>query len=221
MGIIDIALAYGFESQEAFSRTFKQFVGVSPGQYRKNGGGNVHLQNPITLAEINYLEEIVDLEPEIKAVDEIDIVGLETTFTMDTRNKIGELWKSFGPMQVEVLNRDGSDTFGVCIPKDDHANESFIYIAGVKVFSGDDIPVGMKLIKIPKQNYAIFTFSSSDEPFPASLHRFIHQIWSIWLPKSDYEATGEADFELYNGRFNPMTGEGKFDIYIPIRKSNI
>ncbi len=34
--ILDIAISYGFSSQEAFSRAFKKFFGYSPNQYRLN-----------------------------------------------------------------------------------------------------------------------------------------------------------------------------------------
>ncbi len=35
-GILDIALNYGFSSNEAFTRAFKEIYGVTPSEYRKN-----------------------------------------------------------------------------------------------------------------------------------------------------------------------------------------
>ena len=35
--LLDIALAYGFSSQEAFTRAFRRAYGVPPGEYRRNG----------------------------------------------------------------------------------------------------------------------------------------------------------------------------------------
>jgi len=43
--IIDISFDYQFESQESFSRAFKKMFGVSPGQFRKTGGGSVGLKS--------------------------------------------------------------------------------------------------------------------------------------------------------------------------------
>lgn len=34
-GIIDIAIKYGFESQDGFCRAFKKYYGITPGEYRK------------------------------------------------------------------------------------------------------------------------------------------------------------------------------------------
>ena len=34
--LLDIALAYGFSSQEAFTRAFRRAYGVPPGEYRRN-----------------------------------------------------------------------------------------------------------------------------------------------------------------------------------------
>ncbi len=36
MGILDIALKYGFSSHEAFSRAFKEAYGITPSEYRQN-----------------------------------------------------------------------------------------------------------------------------------------------------------------------------------------
>jgi AraC family transcriptional regulator len=37
--VIDAAINYGFESQEAFIRAFKKIPGITPGEYRKSYSG--------------------------------------------------------------------------------------------------------------------------------------------------------------------------------------
>ena len=58
--IIDIAVNYGFESQESYIRSFKQMFGVTPGEYRKT-------KNFITLyskLQLPKRREIV-MQPEV------------------------------------------------------------------------------------------------------------------------------------------------------------
>lgn len=52
--IIDIALKYGYSSQEAFTRTFKKLYGITPYDYRKSKSLTQHYQT------INILKEIGD-----------------------------------------------------------------------------------------------------------------------------------------------------------------
>ena len=46
--VLDIALKYGYDSSEGFSRAFREFHGVNPNEV-KRGGGNFYLFNKITL----------------------------------------------------------------------------------------------------------------------------------------------------------------------------
>jgi len=56
--IIDIAIKYGFNSQQAFSLAFKKFYGKTPGEYRKKKHNLVLLgQKRLTLDNTVHLQE--------------------------------------------------------------------------------------------------------------------------------------------------------------------
>jgi AraC-like DNA-binding protein len=42
--LADLATRLGYESEAAFSRAFKRFIGVPPGAIRKNGHGGKHFE---------------------------------------------------------------------------------------------------------------------------------------------------------------------------------
>jgi AraC-like DNA-binding protein/DNA gyrase inhibitor GyrI len=70
--ILDIALTYRFESQESFTRAFKQLVGQTPGSARK---GNI----PFFLKRIDLMDKYYDIQdsallekyPDIKVLKEL------------------------------------------------------------------------------------------------------------------------------------------------------
>jgi AraC family transcriptional regulator len=217
--IIDVALQYCFESQEAFSRAFKQYLAVTPGQFRSKGGG-AHLQHPISPTELEYLKEIVEMKHKIENVEEFIVAGMEISVTMGSRSEIPALWGKFGPRLSEILNRDGNETYGICIPTSDPQDETFSYMVAVRISDALDLPEGIILRRLAAQKYAVFTYKVDDGSFPESLHKYVHQIWSVWLPKSEYVTTGTADFECYDERFDPITGHGEFDIYVPIEDNS-
>jgi AraC family transcriptional regulator len=46
----------------------------------------------------------------------------------------------------------------------------------------------------------------------------VYTIWNKWLPTSGYRHADAADFELYDHRFDPRTGTGAVEIWLPIEK---
>jgi predicted transcriptional regulator YdeE len=45
----------------------------------------------------------------------------------------------------------------------------------------------------------------------------VKHVWGRWLPASEYRHVTAPDFELYDPeRWDPATGEGDVDLYVPI-----
>lgn len=65
---------------------------------------------------------------------------------------------------------------------------------------------------IPANAYAVFTHSGH----VSRLSDTVKQIWTHWLPASTYQHVAAPDFELYDERWNPETGEGEIDVWVPI-----
>lgn len=54
--ILDIALDYGFESSEAFSRAFKAIYGLSPVAYRKNNHELKHQADYVSIFNRSFMK---------------------------------------------------------------------------------------------------------------------------------------------------------------------
>lgn len=53
----------------------------------------------------------------------------------------------------------------------------------------------------------------------ASIRRTVNTIWNQWLPASGLKAADAPNFERYGETFDPATGNGGFEIWVPVRES--
>ena len=71
-------------------------------------------------------------------------------------------------------------------------------------------------VRIPEQKYAVF----SQQDHISTIRSTWNTIWNEWLPNSEYEVADAADFEWYGEDFNPATGMGGFELWVPIKALN-
>lgn len=225
--IIEIAIDYQFESQEAFTRSFKSHFGFTPGDYRKNSDKSLlSLNKPrVTIEYLNHLYEGVTMQPKIITIDTKQIVGLSTRFisimSQEKNNHIviPKLWDTFFNQISSVKNRANSSLIGVCSyisdpSKKNHPDECF-YLAGAEVsnIESEATPTEMESLTVPAGRYAVFTHKG-----PLSkLDHTMNYIFGSWLPKSKEELRDAPDLEIYGDRFNPNSEDSEFEILIPIQ----
>ena len=139
------------------------------------------------------------------------IAGLGERFTADTTQGIAALWQRFVPYIGRVPGQQGWETFGVCCnPQNDG---SFEYIAGVLVNRTDDLPAGFTQQRLAAHRYAVFLHRGHI----SSIHETFNAIFQRWLPNAGLQGADAPEFERYSGDFNPMTGTGQVEIWVPLR----
>lgn len=221
--ILDIALDAGFESQEAFTRAFKQMFGKNPGECRRDGIKSImSLNKPkITMDYLDHLYGGVNMQPVIVFVDEKKVVGMGTKFistlSPDNNNQtiIPALWGTYVTRSQEIKSRVGYADFGVCFDPGgvkSHPDECF-YVAGAEVKNTNEVPDGMMTMTIPAGQYAVFTHKGSIE----KLRFTMKYIYGSWLPKSGQKLRDAPDLEIYDQRFKPDSEDSEIDVYIPIQ----
>lgn len=124
-------------------------------------------------------------------------------------NDIPGQWEEFNhlrPLQGET----GNASYGaVCASRE---NE-FEYMCAVEVTSFDDLPDYLGRMRVPEQRYAVFTHSGHI----SSIRATWEAIWSQWLPNSGLQPANTPDFELYDDRYDPLTGTGIVEIWFPVQ----
>src|SRR5262249_18497192 len=207
--ILAVALSAGYGSHEAFTRAFRDQFGVTPEAVRAARClDNISLVEPIRMDKT----AAVTLEPP-RLVDgrTVLIAGLSARYTYQTIQGVPAQWQRFAPHIGNIPGQVGRATYGVCCNFDD--DESFEYIAGVEVSRFRELPAGLTQVRIPSGKYAVF----SHREHISSIRVTHATIWSQWLPESGHEVAEAPTFERYDERFDPLTGHGVVEIWLPIK----
>ena len=65
---------------------------------------------------------------------------------------------------------------------------------------------------LPAGTYAVFSHKGHISDFSKT----VYSIWNKALVDNDMTPRHAPDFELYDSRFNPDTGRGEVEIWIPV-----
>jgi AraC family transcriptional regulator len=207
--ILTLALDADYGSHEAFTRAFRDHFGVTPEAVRATMCiDRLKLQEPI-LMDSTTLDNIVP--PRFETGKAMLIAGVGDRFSHENGAGIPGLWQRFHQYVQNFPGRIGQVANGVCCNGDDAGN--FDYIAGVEVPDFADLPREFSRVRIPEQKYAVFIHSDHI----SSIRRTVNTIWNQWLPSSGFQIADAPNFERYDEKFDPATGNGGFEIWVPIK----
>ncbi len=212
--ILDLALQCQFESQEAFTRAFKQLFAVTPGQYRKESDPyRLIYKDQFSPHMLHHLQNHLVMQPTIVEREPIKTVGIAKRYSNDDLD-LKKLWSAFRPYKDKIPNRVGDELFGIYEEYEEDGDDTgFTYVCSAQVSSFDDIPENMVSRIIAGQKYACFEHKGA----LASLESTLKFIWGSWLPKSKYDYVEKPDFELYPGGFCDSDPGKILRIFIPIQ----
>ena len=209
--ILTLALDADYGSHEAFTRAFRDHFGVTPEAVRSSTRlDNLRLQEPIVMDStvIDNLQA-----PRFETGRPLLVAGLGERYTWESGGPaIPGQWQRFRQSVQNIPGRIGQVAYGVCCNGDDAGN--FDYIAGVEVSDFSDLPREFSRVRIPQQRYAVFTHRDHI----STIRRTINTIWNHWLPASGVKAADAPNFERYDENFDPRTGNGGLEIWIPVKQ---
>jgi AraC family transcriptional regulator len=210
--ILAVALSAGYGSHEAFTRAFRDEFGMTPEMIRAQGNlKKIEVVEPIKMDETL----LIKLEPpRLEDGRRLLIAGIGARYTCEASAGIPSQWQRFLPHLDHVPEQIGRTAYGVCCNSDDAG--SFDYVCGVEVKDFLRIPADWSRVRIPDQKYAVF----SQRDHISTIRSTWNTIWNEWLPNFEYEVVDAPDFERYGEDFNPATGMGGFEIWIPIKTSS-
>ena len=139
------------------------------------------------------------------------IAGLGERYTCESGAAIPGQWQRFSQSVADFPGRVGPVAYGVCCNGDDAGN--FDYIAGVEVSDFSDLPREFNRVRIPEQKSAVFTHRDHI----STIRRTVNTIWNHRLPASGLKAADAPNFERYGENFDPLTGNGGLEIWVPVR----
>jgi AraC family transcriptional regulator len=208
--ILQLALEADYGSHEAFTRAFRDHFGITPEAVRSLARlDNLRLQEPIKMD--STLTDNLQA-PRFETSKPLLVAGLGERYNHeDSGAGIPGLWQRFHQSVAHIPGRIGPVAYGVCCNGDDAGN--FDYIAGVEVADFSDLPREFSSVRIPEQKYAVFTHRDH----VSTIRRTIITAWNQWLPASGLKAADAPNFERYDTNFDPLTGNGGLEIWVPVR----
>ncbi|AOL05792.1 AraC family transcriptional regulator [Burkholderia contaminans FFH2055] len=206
--ILQVALDAGYGSHEAFTRAFRDLFGMTPEDVRaRRTLDGLSLMEPLRMKEL----KIIDVVPSrFETAGKRLIAGMSDRYTFETNEGIPALWQAFIPYIGTLPGQVDDVTYGVCCNPD--ADGSFEYIAGVEVTSRDRLPAPFRWVELEPQRYAVFEHVGHI----STLHQTFYSIWNGWLPKSGFKAVDAPEFERYSADYDPVTGAGVLEIWLPV-----
>lgn len=207
--ILALALEADYGSHEAFTRAFRDHFGTTPEAVRAAARlDHLKLQEPIVM-DSTALDGL--RTPRFEIGKPLLIAGIAERYTWETSAAIPGQWQRFNQSIQNIPGRIGQVAYGVCCNGDDAGN--YDYIAGVEVADFSGLPREFAGVRIPEVRYAVFTHGDHI----STIRRTISTIWNQWLPASGLKVADAPNFERYDANFDPLTGNGGLEIWVPVK----
>ena len=212
--IIDIALKYGYDSPDSFTRAFTRFHGTTPMQVRKE---NTLIKSFAPLKIRFSLEGGYLMDYRIEKKESFTVLAKCRVFPYEgAKDAVPKFW--------EAHHRDGFNpvvlgTYGICRDKP-MTMETFEYMIADPCSPGTKAPEGFEVHTIPAFTWVVFPFRGA---MPEALQNVNERIFSEWLPAlKEYEFAAGYNVEYYDDPRNYAKGtldENYYcEIWLPIRK---
>ena len=212
--IIDIALKYGYESPDSFTRAFTRFHGVTPSQARRDA---VMLKSFAPLKIRFSLEGGYIMDYRIEKKEAFTVLAHSRVFPYEgAKEQIPLFWQEHhsGPLAGKVCG-----VFGINVDEEMGGNR-FEYMIADPYNPADPVPEGLEVRTIPAFTWAVFPVRG---PMPVALQDVNTKIYTEWLPAlREYEFAAGYCVEYYDSPMNYPKGtlnENYYcEIWIPIRR---
>lgn len=215
--VMDLAMKYGYDSPDSFTKAFSRFHGYTPMTVRKN-------------------------KTMIKAFAPLQLsISLKGGYTMDyriTKKEAFTVLAAAKEFRYENANRDVTlfwqehyssgkgktvcGMFGINIDPQ-MSNESFEYLIADIYNPSIDIPDGFTVKTIPAFTWAVFPCKGT---LPQSMQDLNTKIFSEWLPAlQDYEFAAGYSVEMYDmpSKYPNGTSDENYytEIWLPVKKNRV
>lgn len=212
--IIDIAIKYGYNSPDSFTKAFIRFNGVTPTAVRK-GGVTVKSFAPLKFKLI--LEGGFVMDYKIEKKSEFTVVGVAKKFGYE--NAHVDVKKFWADEIMSGENKGLCGMFGINMDEQMGGKE-FEYMIADAYTPGQKVPAGLEIKTIPAFTWAVFPCKGPcSETFP----KVTQQIFKDWLPNNtQYEIAAGYNIEMYSDPRNCPKGvedENYYiEMWIPVKK---
>jgi len=220
--VIDLALRYGYDSADSFTRAFVKQHGVTPSAARKTGI-SLTIFPPLTF-QIK-IKGVQAMNWRIEETEAYEVFGIEKLFRhggdvpafwteCHEKGLYHRLFTDAGGIGDPDRESPGVSLVNAICGYDGMDGEQFLYMICATVRE-DCRTEGYRVVRVPKSTWAVFRGEEADHPGP-QIGGLFNRALSEWLPSSGYERASGPDLEVYN-----ITENGKYcdEVWIPVMRS--
>ncbi|MDB5540600.1 MAG: hypothetical protein JWQ89_2327 [Devosia sp.] len=209
--ILSVALDAGYGSHEAFTRAFRDLMGLTPDEVRRR-----QRLDGLPLVEPLRMDNAVSVklsEPRIEDLPALRVAGLMERHDLTAAASMPAQWQRFAPYLGNVPGAVAGATYGLCgcyFERDG----TLEYMSGMEVGDTAELPPAFKLVTVPAQRYARLAHRGHITTIRSTIAAIIEE----WLPRSGYRQKQPpwSFIEYYGPDFNSSTGLGTVEIWIAL-----
>ena len=210
--VIDIALKYGYESTDSFSKAFTRFHGITPMQAKKGAG---ELKNFLPLKVTLSMKGGFEMDCKIVRKPAFTVIASSVEVKNDEGAEMcPRFWNEhFGRGDGKYIK----GVYGVSL--DIGKPGCFIYLIADEYDPEKEYPERFEKIIIPEYTWAVFPVTG---PMPDAFQKVFKGIYAEWLPGNpDYECANGSSVEYYScaDQYPNGTADDNYysEIWIPVK----
>ncbi|PGS56393.1 GyrI-like domain-containing protein [Bacillus sp. AFS041924] len=217
--IIDIALKYGYNSPDSFTRAFQNLHGITPSEARNNGNSLKAFPRMTFQLSIRGGNE---MNYRIEEKEAFRIVGIKKRVPIifnGVNPEIASMWKSLTMEKITQLkDLSNLEPTGI-ISASTNFSEGRMEEKGeldhyIGVATSNDCPDDYIQLEVTASTWAVFEAIGK---FPNALQDVWGRIYSEWFPSSNYEQIDGPEI-LWNEHKDVNSPNFKSEIWIPVSK---
>lgn len=211
--ILTLAVKYGYDSADSFSKAFFRFHGVLPKAVQRGA----MLKNFAPLKLTISMKGGYLMDYRIVKKESFAVIGAEKEFCYENaKQEIPAFWQEH---YASGRGEDVCGMFGINIDPQ-MGNEKFVYLIADIYNPSVDIPKGCTVKMIPAFEWAVFPCKGA---LPQSLQDVNVKIFSEWLPAlKEYEFAAGYCVEMYDApdKYPKGTADENYytEIWLPVKK---
>lgn len=217
--VIDIALKYGYNSPDSFTRSFQQLHGITPSEAR-NTGQSLKAFPPMTFQL--SIKGDTPMNYRIEEKEAFHLVGIQKRVPIvfnGVNPEIAAMWQSLTMEMINTLKQlsdvapigllSASTNFSEGRMEEKGELDHFIGVATTQ-----PCPENLTQLDVAASSWAVFEVVG---PFPETLQNIWGRIYSEWFPSSGYEQVQGPEI-LWNADKDTTSPTFRSEIWIPVLK---
>lgn len=211
--VIDLAVKYGYDSPDSFTKAFTRFHGSTPTDVRKN---HTSLKSFAPLHIQLSLEGGTVMEYRIEKKCPFKVMGVSKMFSYESANT--DIPKYWDELDIPGKTKPVKGMYGICFDEEMTENR-FRYMIADDFLPEIAAKRNLETYDIPGHTWAVFPCLG---PMPFSIQKVNKQIFSQWLPASRYEVSEGYNIEYYSNAddYKKGTEDPTYyaEVWIPIKE---